>query len=361
MKRIVILTPTLAADDKWWGSQTKEFQKKYIKDHPSSKYAKNAKKSIEKLSSGKKPVNNGKKTLTGPDSPKTTLTDAVKKIGDTTIGGKTLSPIKLKRLLTSSENLNDFLKAVKEVGNPTKEEKENFTKIYKELDSIRAANLKKKKDAVKTTKMPKSVCGRDIKFKSSSDRKRAIEQITKDIKDASNRLNNAKTPKGKKQASEDLEYLNGDLARMKAGFDPFAEGDEKYNQDIPKKKAEKEAEKKLKKDAKELVNNVKVKPAVPGTQKYADTASRLKNAAQDGDRIVINGKTVWAGLGNRSGLHSYAQTVLNEKWNKSGARFMKNLDELLSPGAIVEVQMFRNIDRDRGKWVTQTKVKLNEK
>jgi hypothetical protein len=48
MKRIIVRNETLAAaqeiagDDKWWSAQTKEFQEKYIKDHPKSKHAKNA-------------------------------------------------------------------------------------------------------------------------------------------------------------------------------------------------------------------------------------------------------------------------------------------------------------------------------
>jgi hypothetical protein len=273
MKTIKIRFTTVSTDDKWWSSQTKEFQKKYIKDHPKSKYAKNAKKSID----------NVKKVLTGPDAPK------------------------------------------------------------------------------KVTEIPKSVSGIDIKFKSSSDKKRAIEQITKDIKDVENKLNRARTPLSKKQASDDLRDLNRDLMRMKAGFDPFAEADEKYNQDLSKRKAEKEAEKKLRKETKELVNKTKVKPSVPGTKEYSDTATRLKNAAMDGDKIKINGKTVWAGLGNRSGLHSYAEELIREKWDKSGVRFMKSLDDLLRPNTLVEVFMFRNVTRDRGNWVRQWGITLRDK
>lgn len=71
--------------------------------------------------------------------------------------------------------------------------------------------------------------------------------------------------------------------------------------------------------------------------------------ARDGERVKIDGKTVWAGLGNRSGLHSYANTLLREKWEKSGARFQKKI-EALPAGTKVELYRFRNINRDRGTW-----------
>jgi hypothetical protein len=60
--------------------------------------------------------------------------------------------------------------------------------------------------------------------------------------------------------------------------------------------------------------------------------------------------TIWAGLGNRAGLHSYADTILREKWLKSGPRFVKKLDALPA-GATVCVFDYRAINRDRGRWV----------
>jgi hypothetical protein len=77
----------------------------------------------------------------------------------------------------------------------------------------------------------------------------------------------------------------------------------------------------------------------------------LRSSAEYGYRIVCNGKTIWAGLGNRSGLHSYANTILYEKWNKLGVRFLTKVEKLIREGATeFEIHDFRNINRDRGVW-----------
>jgi hypothetical protein len=73
--------------------------------------------------------------------------------------------------------------------------------------------------------------------------------------------------------------------------------------------------------------------------------------AKEGMRLKVDGKTIWQGLGNRSGLHSYAYELLSQKWKKSGPRFEKKL-EALPPGTQIEVQRFKNITRDRGRWHT---------
>jgi len=73
------------------------------------------------------------------------------------------------------------------------------------------------------------------------------------------------------------------------------------------------------------------------------------HARERGDRVIIDGKTKWPGLGNRSGLHDYAMTAINEKWAKSGARFEKMLDTLPDKSRI-EIKEFININRDRGLW-----------
>jgi hypothetical protein len=79
------------------------------------------------------------------------------------------------------------------------------------------------------------------------------------------------------------------------------------------------------------------------------------NSARYGDRVVQvvepKPKTIWGGLGNRSGLHSYADKLIRDKWEKSSARFIKKLDKLLQPYAKFQIQQFQNINRDRGKWV----------
>lgn len=87
-----------------------------------------------------------------------------------------------------------------------------------------------------------------------------------------------------------------------------------------------------------------------------EVIKRFPNIARTGDRIIhIKGtkpSTLWAGLGNRSGLHDFAFTLIREKWEESGERFTKKLDKIVKPGEEFQIQQFSNINRDRGKWVT---------
>ena len=86
-----------------------------------------------------------------------------------------------------------------------------------------------------------------------------------------------------------------------------------------------------------------------------DAKQRMVAYAKNGDRIVhiVNPKpkTIWGGLGNRSGLHSFAYTLIREKWDKSGERFEKKLEKIVQPGETFQIQQFQNINRDRGRWV----------
>jgi len=90
---------------------------------------------------------------------------------------------------------------------------------------------------------------------------------------------------------------------------------------------------------------------------YAEPGWRDKvvdAARYEGNKIVVKSKktpptTIWAGLGNRSGLHSYANTVLSDKWKKSGNNFMKKLDAYPT-GTVFEIHRFANVTRDRGTW-----------
>lgn len=84
---------------------------------------------------------------------------------------------------------------------------------------------------------------------------------------------------------------------------------------------------------------------------------RIIRAAQDGVRVKIDGKVVWQGLGNRSGLHSFADTLISEKWHKSGSRFIKKL-EVLPAGTKVELFRFKNVNRDRGNWIKVSTITL---
>jgi hypothetical protein len=73
-------------------------------------------------------------------------------------------------------------------------------------------------------------------------------------------------------------------------------------------------------------------------------------ARDNGERVVADGKTIWGGLGNRAGLHDYANTLMREKWEKSGPRFLKKLETM--EATKVELQEYREINRDRGFWKT---------
>lgn len=89
------------------------------------------------------------------------------------------------------------------------------------------------------------------------------------------------------------------------------------------------------------------------------TTKLLENLAQDGCRIIIQvgspGNSgdkpikLWDGLGNRAGLHSFANELLAKRWRKSGQRFLAKLAGL-SDGTVVTSQRFHNITRDRGRW-----------
>ena len=92
--------------------------------------------------------------------------------------------------------------------------------------------------------------------------------------------------------------------------------------------------------------------AVRPRQVNAETLKAiLEKEAKQGNRIVNEKKNIWAGLGNRAGLHSYLSECLSEKWTKSGLRFLMKVDKLAVAGTHFVVQEFRNIDRLRGRWI----------
>jgi len=78
--------------------------------------------------------------------------------------------------------------------------------------------------------------------------------------------------------------------------------------------------------------------------------------AKEGARITyvlpgeVKPKTLWKGLGNRAGLHSFQFELLRREWDKSGANFLKKL-QALPDGTKIIVHTFRNVNRDRGNWV----------
>ena len=42
-----------------------------------------------------------------------------------------------------------------------------------------------------------------------------------------------------------------------------------------------------------------------------DPAQEILDWAEEGNRVTVAGKNIWAGLGSRAGLHSYADEVIN--------------------------------------------------
>ena len=84
-------------------------------------------------------------------------------------------------------------------------------------------------------------------------------------------------------------------------------------------------------------------------REYEDVIGHLLDLAESGRRLKYDGKTLWGGQGNTSGLHDYAEVERREKWERSGRRFEKKL-RLLPPGAEVEIFFYRSTG-SRGRWV----------
>ena len=77
---------------------------------------------------------------------------------------------------------------------------------------------------------------------------------------------------------------------------------------------------------------------------------RLMDAARNGHRVTLNGKQIWAGLGNRSGLHHFLHDILEEKFVKGRTRYAKILDGAKA-GDEFTILEFVNETRDRGLWM----------
>ena len=84
---------------------------------------------------------------------------------------------------------------------------------------------------------------------------------------------------------------------------------------------------------------------------------RAIRAARMGDRLIVGDKTIYSGLGDRSGLHSYATELLRDKWAKADARVTKKLRAYPS-GTKVKVFSYYSRTRGRGNWLPSGHITL---
>jgi hypothetical protein len=97
---------------------------------------------------------------------------------------------------------------------------------------------------------------------------------------------------------------------------------------------------------------VPIRSGLRTSPKQMAHASLVINRAAIGYRVVIGGKTAWGGLGNPSGLHDFAGVLVADKWKKGAERLSSRVVEGIASKQHVQVQTFRNITRDRGRWVS---------
>ena len=78
----------------------------------------------------------------------------------------------------------------------------------------------------------------------------------------------------------------------------------------------------------------------------------VKIAAVVEDKEVV----LYKSIGNTSGLYSYVDTWMKEKWQRSGQRFSKRIAEHLAAGDRIVIYRYQNINRDRGGWKKSTSI-----
>lgn len=80
------------------------------------------------------------------------------------------------------------------------------------------------------------------------------------------------------------------------------------------------------------------------------TIQQLLDDARWGNKIVLNGRAIWSGLGDRTSLYDYATQLLNDKWDKGGERLKKKLLSVNKYEDTVEVFSYFNTARYKGNW-----------
>lgn len=86
---------------------------------------------------------------------------------------------------------------------------------------------------------------------------------------------------------------------------------------------------------------------------YLMSEMRMSALSNEKVTILIKGeqkeKTLWAGIGNTSGLHSFAQTLINEKWDKQQGKIENKLKGLIEGDKLIFYSE-EYITRDRRKY-----------
>jgi hypothetical protein len=87
----------------------------------------------------------------------------------------------------------------------------------------------------------------------------------------------------------------------------------------------------------------------------------LDRAERENVNIILNDVKIWRSpVGNPSGLYDFQYQLIREKFKKSGARLAKKLNTIKKGDTII-IERYKNITRDRGKWVPDQKLKAGSK
>lgn len=114
--------------------------------------------------------------------------------------------------------------------------------------------------------------------------------------------------------------------------------------------------------APEPTKNVETDPFKIITEPFGSLKRQLLDKARtENINVVLNDVKIWRSpVGNPSGLHDFQYQLIREKFKKSGDRFAKKLNTI-KKGDTISIEEYRNITRDRGKWVVTKKVKVGSK
>lgn len=81
-----------------------------------------------------------------------------------------------------------------------------------------------------------------------------------------------------------------------------------------------------------------------------ETINTIMDHARYGSRIKVNDRGVWAGLGDRTSLYSFADDLCFDKFQKGKDRLRKKLESLDKYKDYVEIWEYYNTGRFKGKW-----------